>query len=295
MGKTKISIFKSVNSTYPKKQDLDEWLLKTMKPPSDLKKRIIKYRKTGDKKIKEKLPCVTISATFKNKRNLDNIKSKNGFIVLDIDRHAKNKKKPSNTCIDMALVKSFFSKHPSTYYCGYSCGGDGVYVVIKISKKKPLIDYFNYFEEVLRLHSIAIDESCKDYTRLRFFSYDNDAYYCPEATEFKIPKKKKIKKKKQAFKGEFIKDDYDKVEKVLQLIEANAIDITSSYSDWVKIAGALYNSFGEKGRDFFHRVSVYNHGYHKKKCDNKFDKCMNMSKISLSSFFYIADSYGIRY
>lgn len=286
MSKYKVSFFKNVNRTYPKDYSLDRWLKNTIKPPSALKKTVLDYRDKKDKKLKLKIPCVTISATFKDKRNLDNIKKKNGLICLDID-------KDDNPVADMLLVIELFKKHSSTLYVGKSVSKNGVYAIIKISKKKPLIKYYNYFEKKLSESGIKIDESCKDYTRLRFFSYDPDAYYNPKANEFKIPKKKKIKKKK--FTGKVSKNDYDRVETVVQIIEQNAIDITTEYSDWVKIAGALYNSFGEDGRQFFHRVSKYNHGYQEKHTDSKFNKCMNMTKITLSTFFYIADSYGVRY
>jgi len=286
MSKTKVSYFKNVSDTKPKDSSLDAWLKDTIKPPAVLKKQVQKYRETKNKSLKLKIPCVTISATFKNKRNLDNIKKKNDLICLDID-------KGSNPVADMNAIKEFFKKHPSTLYTGLSVSEQGVYVILKISSKKDLIKYFVYFRKKLKEVGITIDESCKDYTRLRFFSYDKDAYYNPDAATFEIPKKPKRKKVK--FKGDVSKSNLNKVEAVVQLVEQNAIDITSDYADWVKIAGSLYNAFGETGRQYFHRLSKYNHNYKEKAADRKFDNCRNMSKLSLSTFFYIANSYGIRY
>ena len=287
MKKTKVSYFKNVSDTVPKDFSLDKWLKDTIKPPDLLKKQVAKYRSTRDKSQKLKIPCVTISATFKRKRNLDNIKVKNGLICLDID-------KDSNPIADMNLVKEFLKKHPSTVYVGFSVSRQGIYAIIRISEQKPLIKYFEYFKEKLKELGITIDESCKDYTRLRFFSVDEDAYYNPDAKVFVLPKKPK-KPKKKKISDLATKGNFNKVEAVVSLIEANAIDITSDYNDWVKIAGALYNAFGETGREFFHRVSKYNHGYKFKDADRKFDNCRNMTRVTLSSFFYIADSYGIRY
>lgn len=287
--KTKVSFFKNVSDTKPKDFSLDKWLCDTICPPEDLKKQVDKYRETKSKSQKLRIPCVTISATFKKIRNLDNIKQKNDLICLDID-------KDSNPVADMNAVKDFFKKHPSTIYTGLSVSEKGVYAIIKISTKKDLIKYFEYFREKLKAVGITIDESCKDYTRLRFFSIDENAYYNPEAKTFEIPKKPKVKKAKNNFKGnEASKINLNKVEAVVQLIESNAIDITADYTDWVKIAGGLYNSFGETGRQFFHRISKYNHGYKFKDADKKFDNCRSMPRITLSTFFYIANSYGIRY
>jgi hypothetical protein len=290
----KISFFKNVKDTKPKTRDLDSWLKGTIEPTEDLKNLVLKYRATKFESQKRKLPCVTISATFKKERNLDSVKKTNPFIVLDIDRSSKAKNKPSNTCIDMFKAKAFLSKHPSTYFCGFSVGNDGVYCVMKIDRKKPLIDYFEYLKEKLALHGIHIDESCKDVTRLRFFSYDENGYYNPKAKALKIPKPKKIKKPKTK-SGKVSKSDLEKVEAVVSLIERNAIDITSDYYDWVKIAGALNNSFGDSGLSFFHRISSFHHAYNESKTTRKYESCAKMNKVSLSSFFYIADSYGIRY
>jgi len=287
MKKIKVSYFKSVSDTVPKDFSLHKWLKDTISPPEELKNQVEKYRSTRDKKLKTRIPCVTISATFKRIRNLDNIKVKNGLICLDID-------KDSNPIADMILVKNHIKKHPSTLYVGFSVSRQGIYAIIKISEQKPLIKYFEYFKEKLKEIGITIDESCKDYTRLRFFSVDEDAYYNPDAKVFVLPKKPK-KPKKKKISDIATKGNLDKVEAVVSLIEDNAIDITSDYNDWVKIAGALYNAFGENGRDFFHRVSKYNHSYKEKEADRKFDNCRNMTRVTLSSFFYIADSYGIRY
>lgn len=289
MKKIKVSYFKRASDTIPKEVGLDKWLRDTINPPDNLKNQVDKFRRTKSKTDKLSIPCVTISATFKEKRNLDFIKTKNELICLDID-------KESNPIADMNLVKEFFKKHPSTLYVGLSVSEKGVYVIIRISKEKELIKYFKYFRNKLKTIGINIDESCKDYTRLRFFSVDENAYYNPKAKLFFIPKKeKKPKILEKTIDFEASKSNINKVEKVIQLIEANAIDITSDYNDWVKIAGSLYNAFGESGRDYFHRISKYNHGYKFKPADLKFTNCRTMNKVSLSSFFYIANSYGIRY
>ena len=287
MKKTKVSYFKNVSDTKPKDFNLDKWLRDTISPPEELRLQVEKFRVSKSKPLKLKIPCITVSATFKDVRNLDNIKNKNDLICLDID-------KDSNLVVDMNLAKEFFSKHPSTLYTGYSVSEKGIYAIIKISKDKPLIKYFEYFRKKLKGIGITIDESCKDYTRLRFFSVDENAYYNIDAKPFSIPKK--VKRKKTKYKGnDFSKTNLNKVEAVVSLIEQNAIDITCEYTDWVKIAGTLYNSFGETGRQFFHRISKYNHNYKFKDADKKFDNCRNMNKVSLSTFFFIANSYGIRY
>lgn len=288
----KISLFDKVDDTNPKKETLDGWLKETINPSDYLKKRVEEYRVTKNKSIKNALPCVTISATFKKNRNLKNIKKINPFIVIDIDRKSKSKLKPSNTCLDMQLAKDLISRHKSTTYCGYSVSNDGIYAIIKLEKPKKLKKYFKQLKKSLLMHGIAIDDSCKDYTRLRFFSYDKDAYYNPKAQPLKLIEKEKQKTvNTEISRG----NEIDKINKIVDTIESSGIDITSDYSDWVKIAGALISELGENGRSYFHRISSFHKDYKKKRCDDKFDSCRKMNKINIGSFYYIADSYGIRY
>ncbi|AGO49364.1 Vir E/ primase domain containing protein [Cellulophaga phage phi3:1] len=299
MKKHKISYFENVGDTKPKSTNLDDWLSKTIDPPSELKSKVNQYRKLGFARLKRSIPCVTISATFKDRRHLDNIRKKNDFIVLDIDRYAKNKTSKCNLCVDLEKVKELFINVKSCYYVGYSVSSngkdvqDGMYIIIRLKKGTSLLKAFKHFKKKLNRIGVNIDESCKDRTRLRFFSYDPNAYYNKKAEAYEIPKKRKIKAKPtENFNN---KDDQQKVESIISVIEANGVDITSDYQDWYKIAGALYNSFGENGRDYFHRISRFYSGYKYKKADAKFDGCRNMNKVSLSSFFHITDKHGIRY
>ncbi len=76
MKKHKISYFENVGDTKPKSTNLDDWLSKTIDPPSELKSKVNQYRKLGFARLKRSIPCVTISATFKDRRHLDNIRKR---------------------------------------------------------------------------------------------------------------------------------------------------------------------------------------------------------------------------
>lgn len=287
----KVSYFSNVEDTDPKDINLEDWLKRTLDISDKFSAKVLKYRITKKKKHKEKIPCITISASFGKYRNLKNIKKKNNFICLDVDRYSKGNKKPSNVCIDMFRVKKLFIDHPCTFFTGFSTGGDGVYAIIRIADT-DLEKYFNHFQEKFAKIGINIDSSCKDYTRLRFFSLDVAGYFNPDAKNYKIKEKEELKPVNR--KAVSI-DDEQKVEFVIELMEQQGIDITSDYNDWIKIGGALYNTFGERGRDYFHRISKLHPDYKFSKADKKFDNCRKMNKTNLASLFYIADSYGIRY
>lgn len=283
--KYKVSFFeKATTERVAKDIPLDKWLRWTIDPPKKLRSVVEKYRAFGSKRLKAQIPCVTISATFKKVRNLKKIRNKNGLICLDIDPE-------NNICIDLERAKLFFSQHPSTLYVGYSVSKNGIYVIMVIDRKVKLIKYFKFLRDRLAEKGINIDKQCKDYTRLRFFSVDENAYYNPDAVTLKLPKKRKVRGRGVIAS----KTDREKVETVIGLIEQNSVDITSDYYDWIKIAGAFNVAFGEQGRDYFHRVSRFYPEYKQGKCDKKYDSCAKMKNVSLSSFFYVADKHGIRY
>ena len=310
----KVSYFNNVKDIKPKEYDLERWLKDTINPPKHLEQEVIQYRETLDKKLKEKLPCITISASFKNHRNEQNVDTKNKLICIDIDRYTKKKKGKCNLCVDMLLVKEMFISHPSTLYTGFSVGGDGVYAIICIEDENDLEGYFNHFQEKFARIGINIDEVCKDYTRLRFFSVDKEAYYNPNALHYKRiiepsePKKQdsepeindqpvtQKQKPKDTHERRFeILNNWDKAKKIIDIIESRSIDITSGYNDWIKIGGAFYNEFNEDGANLFHRVSKFHPDYTYKACEDKFNSCKKMSKATFASFMYIADSYGVRF
>jgi hypothetical protein len=85
------------------------------------------------------------------------------------------------------------------------------------------------------------------------------------------------------------------VEEIISRIEAKNIDIATAYSDWRDIGFAFASEFGEQGRDYFHRISLFYPDYSASECDKQFDKCLkaNGSGITLKTFFHKAKSAGI--
>lgn len=290
----KISVFKNVSDKYAKDFDLDTWLKYTIDPPKRLIKLVNKYKETFNENDKWNLPCISVSARFNKIRSLNDIKEKLPFICLDIDRYSKKRKKASNDCIDMLLVKEMFINHPSCYYTGFSLSGENLMAIFILSEKDKLNEYFNMLKERLSLRGVNIDVSCSDYTRLRFFNYDSEAYYNPNAKPLKLPVKK-VYKPNNIKIGINQKSDLKKVQSIIEVINRTNIDITGLYEDWIKIAASLNNAFGEQGRAMFHEISNKYSDYDYKKCDKKFDQCKKMNNTTLGSLFMIASDHGVRY
>ena len=288
-----VSYYAKVSHNKSIDYSLEEWLKDTINPPKKLLKLVNNYRETLDQEDKRKLPAISISAKINGIRDLDTDFVPSGFICIDIDRYAK--KGPSNPCIDMELVKEMLKEHPCTYFCGRSLSFDGIYGIIKITEGDKLGEYFDFFRDKFIKIGINIDPSCRDHTRLRFFSHDPDAYFNPNAKSYNLPKKEKPSKKpsNKSFSGK--KTNIDKVDSIVSLIMKQRIDITSDYNDWIRIAGSLNSEFGENGEFYFQQISSIHPEYNEEKTRKKYKDCRKMNKTTLGTFFSICTDYGIRY
>jgi hypothetical protein len=85
------------------------------------------------------------------------------------------------------------------------------------------------------------------------------------------------------------------VEVILRRIENYRIDLTCSYEDWIRLAFAFVDEFGETGRSYFHRLSRFYPGYDPAKCDEQYYKCLKGGKsgVSIKTFFAAARDAGI--
>ena len=93
----------------------------------------------------------------------------------------------------------------------------------------------------------------------------------------------------------FTNDKYSEVVQLIEQIEQNRADLTSSYEEWRNIGFALADEFGENGRELYHRVSQFHPDYSQPECDKQFDNCMkaNGSGVNISTLFYLAKNVGI--
>jgi hypothetical protein len=267
-----------------------------------------KYRETKREENKLALPLFTCSGIFSTRKN-DGLIKHNGVICIDIDF---NIEKGVNTEVEnFDKIRTLMKQIPYVAYCGHSCGGKGYFVLMPIENtEKHLQHYLSAIDDFERC-GITVDKNCKNVSRTRFISYDNEAYFNYEAVEYSRVKEdavynssvKELKRAKQLKAGSFSeksvfeKIDFDEikcnVELIIMLIERDGIDITEDYNNWIKIGAALANQFGENGRGYFHRVSQFHLKYNKRESDNKYNSCMKLRDITIATFFYIAKRYNI--
>ena len=84
--------------------------------------------------------------------------------------------------------------------------------------------------------------------------------------------------------------DWEMVEALVRGIELSGVDITGDYHQWMRIGFALASAFGEGGRGFYHRVSMFYSGYSNVECNRQYDRCLRArgGGIGLGTFIYLA-------
>lgn len=266
---------------------------------TDKHKDIVEHIRTGKtseerKEIKSKLsyriPSVTISGRF-NKRGKDYLISPSSLIAIDID--LKDNKDIIHQVPD--ILKSL----PYVAYYGKSISGDGYFAIIPIENPSNFKQHFYAIEDEMLSLGIVIDKACKDITRLRYASYDENYYYNPNATTYYWEKDDNVKNKnvdkdkvrKTGFIQTSTMSDKEAVEYQLAYLKNNNLSIPDDYDTWFKTAMALYSGFGEDGRKYFHEFSKLSYKYDETECNQQYDNIIshydNNNDITLGTLIHI--------
>lgn len=90
-------------------------------------------------------------------------------------------------------------------------------------------------------------------------------------------------------------DTTSRVESLIDSLKASHTDITSNYSDWLKVGFALAGEFGESGRSYFHDICSLYSGYNQQESDNKYNECLKSDngRTDISTLFYLAKAHGV--
>lgn len=249
-------------------------------------------RKEIKSKLSHKIPSVTVSGRF-SKRGKDYLLSSSGLMAIDID--LKDNKDIINQVPD--ILKTL----PYVAYYGKSVSGDGYFAIIPIENPKHLKQHFFAIEEEMNSLGIVIDKACKDVTRLRYASYDENYFYNPNATTYYWEKDETVEGKKidkdKVRKTDFIQtstmSDKEMVERQLNYLRNNHLSIADDYGTWFKTGMALYSGFGENGRGYFHEFSKLSYKYDEAECNQQYDNIIshydNNNDITLGTLIHIVN------
>lgn len=225
-------------------------------------------------------PGVTPSGTFEY-RNVKGLVSHSGIMAIDIDA----KDNPDISIDQIAADPFIMAFHESI-------SGNGGYVgFVKIEPERHLDAFLGLEKYFANEYHLILDESCKDVSRYRFVSFDENVYYNPQSKIFKkyIPKKKVVRQKTYVHTG----DDMDFI---FEQIKDRGINICEDYADWVKVGMGLANSLGESGRDKFHFISSFSSKYGQDDTDKAYTGFLKRGRSdnSIGTFFYLCQNQGIK-
>jgi hypothetical protein len=242
---------------------------------------------------KDSVPCVTLSGVFTH-RDSKNLVNHSGLMQVDIDKVENFELLFNKLCQDDYI-----------YICFRSPGGKGIKSIVKInpspethkSQFKALEVYFK------SKFGIAIDSLCKDLARAMLLSYDPDIYCNPFSKVFEEMYIEKAYGRKTHRGSQFVKEEkvgyadesIDVIEKLIDALEEQQVDITSSYENWIKVGFALCTTFGERGREYYHRIGRMYTRYKPEETDRTFTQLLakNNGRTKLGSILYLAKEAGV--
>lgn len=268
---------KFVPSTKPSENlDFDEYIFRIKN--RHWEDAVINVRSGRWEKIQA--PGITPSGTFEY-RNVKGLVNHSGIIAIDID----SKDNPEISIDEIAADPYVLAFHESI-------SGNGGYVgYVKIDTERHLDAFLGLEKYFANEYHLILDESCKDVSRYRFVSFDENAYYNPNSRIFK----KYLPKKKAAPQRTYVHTD-DDMGFIFEQIKDRGLNICEDYADWVKVGMGLANSLGESGRDKFHFISSFSSKYGEAECNKTYDGFLKRGRNdnSIASFFYLCQQQGIK-
>lgn len=245
--------------------------------------RQVRAEKDPDKKkdLKKGLSYFLFSGTF-FKREAKGLNQHSGLICLDFDHVTQMDSLRLQLQSDQHIVALFIS--PS---------GDGLKVLIPIEgskHKESFLALETYFKENYQLE---VDKSGKDVSRACFVSYDDNLYYNPEAKLFTLTVEHvdedtgevTIVPRAKAPRPYQYNDKFAHLELVVGRIEEARLDLTTNYEDWMRMAFCMA-TYGNSGREYFHRLSAFHSSYNPKDCDEKFSNALKTTRFTSPAWFF---------
>lgn len=225
------------------------------------------------------LACITVSCETGDDKS--DIKEVNNIICIDID------KKDNLTIIDRvpSLVKQF----NCVSYFAKSVSGTGYYCLIPVKYTDMFKQHFNALQRDFAERGITIDKSCSNVNRLRYYSYDEDAYINTNAEvydtvledkrETSITENRELKP---------IKINDKSITEMLDYINMNKLDITNTYQRWLSVTAAIANTYSEAGRALYHNICKYHKAYNVYECDDKYNDLLinQLTDYTIGTLFY---------
>jgi len=271
------------------------------------------------KSNKTRLPAVTFSASFSEKRNRSFVKQYNNLLVLDID---------NLNIEEMAIVKEKLEQddHILAFWESPSKAGIKGLVYLDFDEFfdgrdintshtfafKTVQDYF------LDVHHIKLDSSGSDITRLCFFSFDVNLFLRASFKPLKILFDKerygktavRVIRENLVFDGKISKNkmfnplnrnkpqDRRLISSILRYLKKSNKSITNDYHQWFQIAMSISSTFTyELGPKIFQTLSMLDSDkYSEENCKEMLDYCYQYSdgSFTFGTIIHFAQEVGYK-
>ncbi len=266
--------------------------------------RVREAQSEKDKKERKTLlPSATFGGVFKE-RGEKGLLSPSGLVCMDIDHISQIE----GTSLEELRDKLSQDSEIGLRLLFLSPSGDGLKLVCKsatpIEDSLSFKSVFNSLSGYIsQTYGIPLDPAPSNIASACYLSYDPEAIY-KDSGEFnetlhpykeEAPQTKGEKTSRAEFSGE------DDTEEIIRRIEERGIDITDrGEGKWATLGYAFANTYGKRGREYFHRVSRYYPGYSEKQADAVYNSCMNSTKredihkrTDITYFYKLAKEAGV--
>lgn len=304
---TNIGVYKNAKTT--KRSDIIRLIDFLIPCQNYIKDHVLELRNIMDEKQQKEykmnnLIGVTISALLGESRNTNNIIQHNNLMCVDVD---EDDNKELFTKYNIEEIKEAIFNLDFVYCVCLSCRGKGFYFITPIPDSNDIDIYYTSMYYKLKGYGINIDKHCKDITRIRFGSYDSNILIktdCEievfdEISEEQIrEKRKELENTKRiiAKRNSYTRNEQlIYLEKSIKYLIYKGFDTGKHWSNWATV-GKYLKTFGEYGKDLFHKLSVASSGYKGasdvEKNWNRFTQCNNEDEAFGKFYTMIRNLYG---
>jgi len=270
----KVSFFKdAINSVNVYYEDcLSDFLIKKQLKYKDKVLELREINKTDEDKAKKiKLStflCCTISSTFDKHRWTYCSKEKTGLIAIDID-------KEENPFMNIEQAKRDVIRLPYVSLTMLSVRGEGIWCLIPYNKENNIGDVYRALEEDFKSIGYITDRKCKDITRLRVISYDDNILINEKVEVYEKVKKLEEKEYYEREDWKLTKDDIKDIVNIIYVLVNHNGYQANDYDEW------LYEGFRlavipnyEVGLQLFNMISSKSENYKGiEDVEEKFKEC----------------------
>lgn len=273
------------------------------------KETILKLRSITDEKQQKEFKVnnmvgVTMSALLGESRTTNNVVQYNNIMCVDVDEEDN---KVLFSKYDIESIKKAIFGMDYVYCVCLSCRGKGFYFIVPIPDSKDINLYYTSMYYKLKKSGINIDKHCKDITRIRFGSYDEnilikkdcEVTVFDEISEEQINEKKaellNAQKRISRIRCRTHNEQIQYLERTVDYLICKGFDTGEHWAEWATV-GKYLKTLGEDGRLLFHRLSEVSSGYKNyddvEKNWKRFNQCQSEDEALGKFYTMVKNKYG---